>query len=319
LATEARDLRVAAVQMESANGDIAANLERATGFAEEAAGGGARLVVFPEFMPSGYIFTNAAWDAAEPTDGPTMAWLSATSAGLGIWLGTSFLEAVGDEFFNTFVVTDPEGNKAGQVRKQTPAAVEACFFKGEPGGHVIETGIGKIGVGICYENQLAYMPRLMYAHSVDIMLMPHSAPAPTPTPLLPSRMLDTYAEVLRTLPSYYAQLLGVPVLYINKVGLFRSPVPGLPFYSQDSHFPGESTIADPDGKVLARLGSEEGIAIADVRLDPARKSKVPPACRGRWALEVPWQVNGFIIAETAGRVRYSLSPERKRRAKEISS
>jgi predicted amidohydrolase len=48
-----RTLRVAAVQMESENCAIAANLERATVFAEDAARQGAELVVFPEFMPTG--------------------------------------------------------------------------------------------------------------------------------------------------------------------------------------------------------------------------------------------------------------------------
>ncbi|OFW56343.1 MAG: hypothetical protein A2W01_00195 [Candidatus Solincola sediminis] len=42
---------VTAVQMESVNGDIAANLEKATALVEEAAQRGAKLIVLPEFMP----------------------------------------------------------------------------------------------------------------------------------------------------------------------------------------------------------------------------------------------------------------------------
>jgi N-carbamoylputrescine amidase len=166
-----RKINVAAIQMESKNGLIKANLEHALPFIDEAAEKGAELIVLPEFMPTGYIFTKAIWDAGEPGEGLTVQWLKEHSKRLGVYLGTSFLEADGEDFFNTFVLTTPEGKEAGRVRKQTPAAFEAYFTKGDPGSHVIETDFGKVGVGICYENMLSYMPRLMYTHSVDIMLM----------------------------------------------------------------------------------------------------------------------------------------------------
>lgn len=85
---------------------------------------------------------------------------------------------------------------AGSVRKQTPAAAEAYFFRGEKGSHIIETELGTIGVGICYENQLAFTPGLMCGQSVDIMLMPHSAPAPTPVWWLPGKRREAIAEIL---------------------------------------------------------------------------------------------------------------------------
>jgi N-carbamoylputrescine amidase len=216
MAAHIKDLCVAAVQMASENCEVEANLQRAGGLAEEAARLGAELVVFPEFMPTGYIFTREIWNAAEPHDGPTIQWLRKTSKRLGVWLGTSFLEAQGEDFFNTFALTDPDGREAGRVRKQTPAAVEAYFFKGEKGDHVIRTDIGNIGIGICYENQLSYLPRLMYSHSVDILLMPHSAPSFTPHPLVRTRTFEAYSEVLRALPAHHARMLGVPVVFVNR-------------------------------------------------------------------------------------------------------
>ena len=319
MAADMRELRVAAVQMESENGAVEANLERATPLADEAAGQGAKLVVFPEFMPTGYIFTREIWDGAEPSDGPAMAWLAENSKRLGIHLGTSFLEAEGEDFFNTFVITGPDGKVAGRVRKQTPAAAEAYFFKGEKGSHVIETDIGTIGVGICYENQLAFTPGLMHGHSADIVLMPHSAPAPTPAWWLHRKRSQAIADVLRKLPVYYANILGVPVVFINKTGPFVSPVPGMPFYPQNSHFPGESTIADSDGSILVRLGADEGIAVADVHLEEALKARSAPPCYGRWSMEIPVEIYAFITAEVTGRAWYSLSSERKKKAREISS
>jgi N-carbamoylputrescine amidase len=319
MADEKKTLRVAAVQMESENGKVEANLKRASRFVEEAAERGAKLIVLPEFMPTGYIFTKDIWDAGEPKEGPTVRWLRETSRRLEAWLGTSFLEAEGEDFFNTFVITDPHGDEAGRVRKQTPAFAEAYFTRGDAGPHIIDTELGKIGVGICYENMLAYTPRLMYSQSVDLILMPHSAPSPMSNPLFPAKAVDAFNQALKELTHKYAELFGVPVVMINKSGSWRSPIPFLPFLTQVSSFPGLSSIADSDGTVKAQLGSEEGVIVEEVTLDPTRKTNLQPQCFGRWAFEVPWAMNQFRLIEATGKAWYKFSGERKCRAREISS
>jgi predicted amidohydrolase len=72
------------------------------------------------------------------------------------------LEDYEEGFFNTFVLTAPTGEEAGRVRKQFPAIWEAYFFKGDLGSHVIETALGKIGVGICFDSHLAAIVRLSH-------------------------------------------------------------------------------------------------------------------------------------------------------------
>jgi N-carbamoylputrescine amidase len=131
--------------MQSTDHDIDQNLRRASTFADTAAAKGAQLVVFPELMPTGYYLSFDTWDAAEPSDGKTVQWLKSTSRRLHISLGTSFLEADGEDFYDTFVLTTPSGDEAGRVRKQIPAGPEAYFFCGAIGSHVISTAIGKIG------------------------------------------------------------------------------------------------------------------------------------------------------------------------------
>ncbi len=316
---ETRTLRVGAVQMASVNGDVEGNLDRATRFVEEAAERGAALVVLPEFMPTGYIFSKAIWEAAEPREGSTMRWLRETSRRLGIWLGTSYLEAEGEDFYNSFVVTGPDGEVAGRVRKQTPAFAEAFFTRGEAGPHVIETEMGRLGVGICYENQLAYLPRLMCAAEVDLMAMPHSAPSPMPNPLFPRRAVEEYNRRLKELAPHYARALGVPVVMVNKCGPWISPIPGLPFLTQKSSFPGYTCIVDSDGSVLARLGEEEGVIVEEVRLEPSRRKGVFPSARGRWAFPVPWVMNQFRLIEAVGMAYYFLSRERRRIARRTST
>src|SRR5215471_4950992 len=171
-----RSLRIAVVQMQSANHDIDGNLKRATTFAEKEAAQGARLVLFPEFMATGSYLSFDTWDSAEPSRGKTAGWLKSTSKRLGIWLGTSFLEADGADFYDTFVLTTPEGQEAGRVRKQIPAGPEAYFFRGDVGPHIINTAIGKIGVGICAENYYCFIASQMVQQSADLVLMPHASP-----------------------------------------------------------------------------------------------------------------------------------------------
>jgi N-carbamoylputrescine amidase len=312
-------LLVGGVQVESENGQIEANLARALPLVEDGASRGARLILLPEFLPTGYVYTSAIWDAAEPREGPTVEWLKQHARRLSIYLGTSYLEADGDDFYNTFVLATPEGGEAGRVRKETPAAFEAFFTLGEAGPHVIETEIGRIGVSICYENQLAYASQLMFAHSVDLMLMPHSAPVPAASALVANRHIDQYITRLRDLASVYASLLGIPVLKVNKCGPWESPLPGLPFLPQRSYFPGLSTIADSDGSVKAQLEDAAGVIVEDVLLDPARKAAEPPQTQSRWFGPAPWPTQAFVISEVVGALWYRLSGERRRRARAISS
>ena len=209
LEAKVKTLRVAVVQMESKNGNIISNLNHATEFINQAAAKGAELILLPELMSTGYIFSTKIWDVAEPKNGPTEKWMKSNSAKLGVWLGTSYLEADGEDFFNTFVLTASNGKIAGRVRKQKPAGPEAFFFKGDTGSHTISTKLGKIGVGICYENYLCFLPQLLYNNEVDLILMPHSAPLPT-TDGLP-------------IAFFYTKLLGTPAIMVNKVGRFFSP------------------------------------------------------------------------------------------------
>jgi N-carbamoylputrescine amidase len=120
-------IRMAAVQMGSQAGAIQANLAHATQLVEQAARSGVQLALLPEFMPTGYLWDRRIWQAGEPKDGPTGRWLHETSARLGLWLGTSFLETDGEDFFNTFVLVAPDGQEAGRVRKQFPSIGEAFF------------------------------------------------------------------------------------------------------------------------------------------------------------------------------------------------
>src|SRR5262252_7043900 len=265
----ARSLRIAVVQMKSLDHDIEGNLKQATTYADKAAAAGAQFVLFPEFMATGSCLSFDTWDSAEPSQGKSAQWLKSTSRRLHIWLGASFFEASGSDFYDTFVLTAPSGEEAGRVRKQIPAGPEAYFFRGEVGSHVISTAIGKIGVGICAENYYCFAVAQFLSESADFVIMPHASPDMSNGGGLSSPP-GTH------LASWYARKLGVPVAMVNKVGRSYKPPPN----EINGVFPGRSAIVDSDGSVLQSMDGTEGIGVATITLDPGRKTHASRICTG---------------------------------------
>jgi N-carbamoylputrescine amidase len=313
-------IRVAAIQTPAAQ-DVAGGLKHATPLVERAAAQGAQLVLLPELMATRYVFRAEMWDSAEPDQGPTVRWLRDTARRLGVWLGTSYLEASGEDFFNTFVLATPSGEEAGRVRKQTPAMYEPWFFRGESGSHVIDTELGTIGVGICNDNHRSYLPSLLQRGGADVVLMPHCWPLPVrPKGAVSERNLRRWHEIQTGLAPLYAQLLGVPAVFVNKVGPYESPAPvrWLPA-ATDMAFPGHATIADCDGSVVAQMTDAEGVITATVTLDPSRKQTARPETFGRFVYPAgPAGALTLLPAWLFGHV-YAHNHERRRRARSVSS
>ncbi len=312
-----RTIRVAAVQMESKDCCVDFNLKRATIFAEQAVKENAQIVLFPELMPTGYLMSKKIWDSAEPKEGSTVIWLRQTSKKLNLWMGTSFLEADGEDFYNTFVLTNPDGKDIIRVRKQTPAAMESYFFRGIKGKHSVDTELGKIGIGICYEGWRSYWSDLMHQDLPDLILMPLSAPIFRENYYTSKKNIEDGLFIMKSYPQQIAQDFGIPVVMANKCGEWKTPLP-FPFGVQDSAFPGFSQIIDFDGTVKKQLDYKEGIIVADIMLDPFRKFKNPCKNNGRWSIKVPSYFNFMIISEIFGKIWYTFSSERKRKALRMS-
>jgi N-carbamoylputrescine amidase len=312
---EPKQLRVAAVQLECQAGQVLLNLAHASRFVEVAVQRGAQLVLLPEFMPSGYQLTDEIWNCAEPFNGPTVSWLKAFAKRLGIYLGTSFLEAEGEDFYNSFVLVTPGGEIAARVRKSPPASVEAYFYRSGNDRHVIEATIGRIGVGICYENLLFERLNELYEASVDLVLQP--AAAGRPKPFIPGDV-KRFDDMLRRSAPYYAQVLGVPVILANRTGRLETELPdGLPEFK--SSFPGLSMIVDSDGSIKAELGEEEGVIVEDVHLEPSLKGRERPRRFGkRWAFPMPWYAFIWPLTQRKGERTYEKNVQRKERASIIS-
>jgi N-carbamoylputrescine amidase len=310
-------IQAAAIQLLAVPGDIAGNLSRAETLVSRAARQGAQIILLPELTPGGYLLTPEIWNTAETRNGKSVHWLKAAAKRFGVYLGMSYLEAEGSDFYNSFVLAKPDGDIAGRVRKNPPASAEAYLFRAGNDPHFIDTEIGRIGVSICYEAILHERLSEHQRNGIDMLLIPMSAGTPAPT--FPIRKKDCVAfeEMLRGLAAHHARALGVPVIMANKCGPLVTAMPSfMPF--QDTHFPGLSTIANAKGDIVSQLGGTEDLAIAEVGLDPSQKAKHVPRAYGRWALPVPWFSFLFPLAAFFGARDYARNRVREERAVAVS-
>jgi N-carbamoylputrescine amidase len=311
-----KQLTLAAAQITCQDGKVQDNLARATQMTEHAHCQGAQLVLFPEFMPQGYLLTSVLWDSVEPFDGPTTHWLSETARRLGIYLGTSFLEARDGHFLNTFALAEPSGKIVGAVRKRNPSMWEAYFFKGERGNPYLDTDLGRIGVGICFDNHTYEIANAILQSNIDLMLMPHSYCTPTQTTKM---IAQADIDQLNSRPGLVARLynewFGIPVLMCNKSGAWDSPVPdttlGIP---KDFRFSGRSLLLDSDGTLRGELGDEETVLVGTVTLDPALKKQIRPPRYSRYIYPGSPGREIIRLMEWRGSLSYTFSKLRKAKA-----
>lgn len=308
-------LRIAAVQVESHDAAIAENLARAEPFVSEAAAAGAQLVLCPELLAAGYVYDAAIWKAGERRGGPTESWLARMAAQHRVHIGASYLEADGDDFFNTFALAAPDGSIAGRVRKESLPVFEGWYFTSCPQAKTIDCALGRIAVGICQDNHTARFMRQIADAAPDLIVMPHSAPCAPFASTLVREGLDQVAP-------FYARAFGVPVMLVNKARTrSRSPLPGIPLVKVPFSFPGRSAIVDSDARVVAQLRAEEGIVVGDVTLDPARKRKpeVPPGYWARRPTRYPRTAGAFLVMmERLGTRAYLTSKARLAAARAIT-
>jgi N-carbamoylputrescine amidase len=311
-----KQLSLAAAQITCQDGKVQENLARATQMAEQAHRQGAQLVLFPEFMPQGYLLTPALWDSAEPFDGPTTRWLSETSRRLGLYLGTSFLEARNGHFLNTFALAGPSGKIVGAVRKRDPSMWEAYFFKSERGNPYLDTDLGRVGVGICFDNHTCEIASAIMQSNIDLMLMPHSYCTPTqPNKMTSQADIDQLNGRPGLVARLYNAWFGVPVLMCNKSGAWDSPVPdttlGVP---KDFRFSGRSILLDSDGTLRGQLGDEETVLVGTVTLDPALKKQTRPPKYSRYIYPGSPGREIIRLMEWRGSLSYTFSKLRKAKA-----
>ncbi len=188
--TDARGLRVAAVQAAPVFLDRDATVEKAVASIEEASGAGARLVVFPETWIPGYpawIFSAAGWDdpgakkafgrlqrnAVEVPSAATDTLAAAARAcGVHVVVGMTERDAGSSRgtLYNSLLYLSDAGEILGVHRKIMPTHAERIVWGMGDGStlHVFDTPFGRLGGLVCWEHWMPLARFAMHAKGEQI-------------------------------------------------------------------------------------------------------------------------------------------------------
>jgi len=173
-----RDIRVAAVQFEHAAGDKGANLAKIRAFVQRAAAEKVEVIAFPECCVTGYWFlrhlNREEFTAlAEPVpDGPSTQELMALSREYGMTIGAGLIEIAPDgTLYKAYVVAMPTGEV--RTHHKLHAFVSEYLTCGSE-YTVFDTPHGcRVGVLICYDNNIIENVRLTALMGAEVLLAPH--------------------------------------------------------------------------------------------------------------------------------------------------
>ena len=181
---------VACAQVEPVLFNRDATIDRIAEIATEVAGNGAQLVLFPEtFIP---VYPSNRWVrflAGGQDRKSTFAKLareslevpSADSERIGeiarehsLWLAVGANELDRGTIYNALLLYGPDGVLALHHRKLVPTNHERLVWgQGDGGGlEAVETGLGRVGGLICWENFMPLARFSLYESGVEIYLAP---------------------------------------------------------------------------------------------------------------------------------------------------
>jgi len=263
-----RPLKVGLVQ-QSCGEDRAANLAASIRGIRDAQARGAQLVLLQE-LHTGVYFCQTEdpqrFDQAEPVPGPSTDALAAVARELEIVVVASLFERRAPGLYhNTAVVLDADGKIAGCYRKMhipdDPGFYEKFYFTpGDLGFQPIDTRVGRIGVLVCWDQWYPEAARLMALAGAELLLYPTAIGwDPRDNDAEKTRQRQAWMTVQRA----HAIANGLPVLVCNRTGHEPDPSGA----SAGIQFWGSSFVAGPQGEILAEIGSDPAVLVADVDLD----------------------------------------------------
>jgi nitrilase len=185
-------LKVAVAQVGSVLFDTASTLLKVEKMCEEAAAGGARLVVFPEALLGGYpkgldfgTVVGSRSDAgkamfaryfkgAVACPGAETEMLAEWARSFGLHIVIGVVERDGGTLYCSSLLFSPEGGLIAKHRKLMPTGSERLIWGMGDGStmQVVETDIGRIGMAICWENYMPLYRQHLYEQGVQLWCAP---------------------------------------------------------------------------------------------------------------------------------------------------
>jgi N-carbamoylputrescine amidase len=256
-------LRIALVQ-QHATGDPAENRFRGRAAFLEAAKTGSGLVAFAELAFSRfYPQVPASAESpllAETIPGPTTDLFCALARETKTVAVLNLFERDGDRTYDSSPVIDADGRILGVTRMlhimEGPGFHERGYYTpGDRTSFVYGTAVGRIGVAICYDRHFPEYLRGLRLGGAELVVVPQAGAVGE----WAEGIFEAELRVAAFQNGYFAAL-------VNRVGR-----------EDRLEFAGESFVADPEGRILARAPrGRDHILYADCDL---AKNAVSPAAR----------------------------------------
>jgi N-carbamoylputrescine amidase len=268
--------------------DVAGFCFRAEQAIEQAVAAGANLVLLPELWSGPYFCQSVTAELmllATPIEQSVLIKRMQLLAKLySVVLPVSVYEAKNNALYNTVVMIDADGSVLGIYRKShipesTGYQEKFYFTPGDSGFQVWETKIGRIGVGICWDQWFPECARAMALQGADVLLYPTAIGSEPADPGIDSA--DHWQRVMQG----HAAANMVPVAAANRFGteiLLREDADDST-EQQRIHFYGRSFITDNTGAIVAVCAdntAEQPVRIITAEIDAEKNRRD----RAAWGL-----------------------------------
>lgn len=222
------------------------NLERMTQWLTQAKDKGAALVCFPELSVTGYALQQI-WQASEPVpDGASTRKIEELAKQFDLIIAAGIAEQDRGIVYNTYVFVGPEGYM-GKSRKMHIPPLEVGSWRGGGIPPVIDIGLAKVGVNICFDNWLPESSRLVALQGAELIFAPYvwsaSELGNPPDHVQRNRRQKEYAN--RSLPARAIDN-GVFLIFVNDCGLAAN----------GEYREATILVYSPEGKLIAESPDE---------------------------------------------------------------
>ncbi len=244
------------------------NIARAEAMVRDAAGKGANLVLLQELFETPYFCSEqnpTHLDLAKPAeDNPLVAHFAGLAKELGVVLPVSFFEKTDRQFFNSIAIVDADGQVLGIYRKThipdgTGYQEKFYFTPGNTGFRVWDTAVGRIGVGICWDQWFPEAARSMALMGADVLLYPTAIGSEPKDP-----HIDSKGHWQRAMQGHAAANMAV-LAASNRIGTEN--------VGEEMTFYGGSFIADETGLKVEEMEDESGFRLATFDLEDIRRKR----------------------------------------------
>lgn len=249
------NVQVSAIQMSCIANDRKANVKKAIDLIEEAAIGGAQILVLPELFTTGYYCfrkrNQDLFEESETIPGPTTREIGKIAKKYKIYIVSPMFEKASPGiYYNTAPLIGPDGKVIGKYSKThipfSGGALEKYYFRPGSKFPVFQTELGNIGIVTCYDRLFPETFRITMLNGAEIVLVPSTRfPKPVAT------ISEDWNFIART----RARENGVFAVFVNRAG-----------EEEGLKYNGHSLIVGPQGDIIAKAGFDECVITASIDL-----------------------------------------------------